>query len=66
MAQLARKDQTMEKQTKAIIFAEKQAEFYCVKGSKQWKSWVNRAKKIRKEIGEDREWWNLQAQLRAD
>ena len=56
----------MEKQIKAIIFAEKQAEFYCVKGSKQWKGWINRAKKIRKEIGEDREWWNLQAQLRAD
>ena len=56
----------MEKQIKAIIFAEKQAEFYCVKGSKQWQGWINRAKKIRKEISEDREWWKLQAQLRAD
>ena len=55
----------MEKQIKAIIFAEKQAEFYCVKGSKQWKGWINRAKKIRQEIGEDREWWELQSILKA-
>ena len=59
------KGKTMEKQMKAIIFAEKQAEFYCVKGSKQWQGWINNAKKIRQEIGEDREWWKLQSILKA-
>ena len=56
----------MEKQIKAIIFAEKQAEFYCIKGSKQWQGWINDAKKIRQKIGEDRQWWKLQVALRAD
>ena len=66
MAQLARKDQKMEKQIRAIIFAEKQAEFHCIKGSQQWQGWINDAKNIRQKIGEDRQWWKLQSALRTD
>ena len=54
----------MEKQIKAIIFAETQAEFYCAKGTKAWKNWTNDAKKIRQEIGEHRPYWELQSELR--
>lgn len=54
----------MEKQIKAIIFAETQAEFYSGKDSQARKNWLNDAKKIRQEIGEYKPYWKLQSKLR--
>ena len=56
----------MEKQIKAIIFAETQAKFYCGKDSKARKNWLNDAKRIRQEIGEYSPWWKLKAQLKSN
>jgi len=56
----------MEKQIKAIIFAETQAEFYSGKDSKARKNWLNDAERIRQEIGEYSPWWKLKAQLKSN
>ena len=56
----------MEKQIKAIIFAETQAEFYSGKDSKARKNWLNDVKRIRQEIGEYSPWWKLKAQLKSN
>ena len=44
---------------KQIIFAEKQAEYYCVKDSKQYKGWRRDALVIRRKLGEYRPWFQL-------
>jgi hypothetical protein len=53
--------QTMQnrKEIKHIIFCEKQAQFYCVENSAQWRGWRRDALKIRRELGEYRPWSQL-------
>jgi hypothetical protein len=47
------------KEIKQIIFCEKQAQFYCVENSRQWKTWLADAYTIRRQIGEYRPWHQL-------
>jgi len=44
---------------KQIIFAEKQAEYNCAKGSKQYKGWRRDALVMRRQLGEYRPWFQL-------
>jgi len=49
----------MRDKIKHIIFCEKQAQYYCVENSKQWRHWRAEATKIRRQLAEYRPWFQL-------